>query len=82
MRKWWLCTLHNTSSHESLIVDYPNFNLSNEIVIHGEDEVSIMMYWENDVSALIIKSLTLHNALKSIFTLIWETYPRTNSETK
>lgn len=71
---------YNTSSHESLIVDYPNFNLSNEIVIHGKDEVSIMMYGEEDISALIIKSSTLHNALKSIFTLIWETYPRTNKE--
>lgn len=71
---------YNTSSHESLIVDYPNFNLSNEIVIHGKDEVSIMMYGEEDISALIIKSSTLHNALKSIFTLIWETYPRTNTE--
>lgn len=68
---------YNASSHESLIVDYPNFNLSNEIVIHGKDEVSIMMYGEEDVSALIIKSSILHNALKSIFMLIRETYPRT-----
>ena len=67
---------YNEHSHESLIIDHPSFTLSNEIVIHGKDEVSVMMYWEDDVSALIIKSSTLHNALKSIFMLIRDTYPK------
>lgn len=71
---------YNESSHESLIIDHPAFTLSNEIVVHGKDEVSVMMYWEDDVSALIIKSATLHNALKSIFLLIRDTYPRVSKK--
>lgn len=71
---------YNTSFHESIIIDYPNFNLSNEIVIHWKDEVSIMMYGEEDISALIIKSSILHDSLKSIFTLIRETYPRIDTK--
>ena len=71
---------YNETSHETLVVDHPVFNLSNEIVIHWKNEVSIMMYWEDDVSALVIKSATLHDALKSIFMLIWDTYPRSKSK--
>lgn len=71
---------YNESAHESLIIDHPAFTLTNEIVVHWKDEVSVMMYWEEDVSALIIKSATLHNALKSIFLLIRDTYPREHAK--
>lgn len=67
---------YNISKHDSIIVDDPIFNLSNEIIVHWKDKVSVMMYGEEELSVLVVKSQTLHNALKSIFMLIWNSYKK------
>jgi hypothetical protein len=60
--------------HDSIIIDEPIFNMSNEIIVHWKDKVSVMLYWKEELSALVIKSQTLHDALKSLFQLIWKLY--------
>ena len=58
--------------HDSIFINKPIFDLSNEIIIYGADKIAILMYSTNEMSALVIKSLTLHKGLKSIFNLLWE----------
>lgn len=65
---------YHESTHETLIIDNPLFNISNEIIIHWKDEVSIMMYGDEDLSAMIVKSQTLHDTLKSLFYLVRDMY--------
>ena len=65
---------YNESMHDSIIIDEPIFNMSNEIIVHWKDKVSVMLYWKEELSALVIKSQTLHDALKSLFQLIWKLY--------
>ena len=65
---------YHETTHETLIIDDPFFNISNEIIIHWKDEVSIMMYWDEDLSAMIVKSQTLHDTLKSLFYLVWNNH--------
>lgn len=65
---------YHETTHETLIIDNPLFNISNEIIIHWKDEVSVMMYWDEDLSAMIVKSQTLHDTLKSLFYLVWDMY--------
>lgn len=67
---------YNKSKHDSLIVDDPVFDIANEIVIHGKDKVSLLMYGTNEMSALVVSSQTLHNGLKSMFNLIWKIYKK------
>ena len=66
----------NKEEHDSVIIDDPLFDMANEVVIHGKDKVSILMYAPNEMSALVITSQTLHNALKSIFNLVWKSYKK------
>lgn len=65
---------YNKSEHESVIIDDSLFNISNEIIIHGKDKVSIMLYWKDELSALVVQSQTLHDALKGLFMLIRNQY--------
>ena len=65
---------YNKTMHKSIVIDNPIFSLSNEIIIHWKDKVSIMMYGKDELSALVVKSQTLHNALKSVFLLLREIY--------
>ena len=67
-KEWYVN--YNVSKHDSIIIDDPNFNLSNEIIVHWKDKVSVMMYGEEELSVLVVKSKTLHDGLKSIFMLI------------
>jgi len=52
---------YNKSKHDSLIIDDPIFDIANEIIIHGKDRVSLLMYGTNEMSALVVNSQTLHN---------------------
>lgn len=67
---------YNKSKHDSLIIDDPIFDIANEIIIHGKDRVSLLMYGTNEMSALVVNSQTLHNWLKSMFNLIWKMYKK------
>jgi len=67
---------YNKSMHESIIIDDPFFDISNEIIIHGKDKVSIMLYWKDELSALVVQSQTLHDALKGLFMLIWNQHKK------
>lgn len=62
---------YNKSMHESIVIDDFLFDISNEIIVHGKDKVSIMLYWKDELSALVVQSQTLHDALKGLFMLIW-----------
>ena len=73
---------YNETTHESIVIDDPIFNMSNEIIVHGKDSVSVMMYWKEELAALVIKSHTLHNALKSLFLLIWKLYKNNCNKSK
>lgn len=61
---------YNKSKHDSLVIDDPIFDMANEIIIHWKNKVSILMYSSNEMSGLVISSITLHNWLKSMFNLI------------
>lgn len=67
---------YNKSKHENVIIDDPLFDMTNEIVVHGKDKVSIFMYSSGEMSALVISSQTLHNGLKSMFNLIWKLHKK------
>ena len=73
---------YNEATHESIVIDDPIFNMSNEIIVHGKDSVSVMMYWKEELAALVIKSHTLHDALKSLFLLIWKLYKDSHNKSK
>ena len=67
---------YNKSKHDSIVIDDPLFDIANEIIIHGKDKISMLMYNPNEMSALVITSQTLHNGLKSMFNLIWKAYKK------
>ncbi len=62
--------------HENIIIEDPVFDLANEIVVYGKDQVAILMYSSAEMAALVIQSQTLHNALKSVFNIIWKTHKK------
>lgn len=62
--------------HESITIDDPLFELANEIVVYGKDQVAILMYSPSEMAALVIQSQTLHNALKSFFRIIRKLYKK------
>lgn len=66
----------NQKQHESLIIKDPIFEMWNEIVIHGNNKVSVLMYSTDEMCWLLIESKTLHDALKSMFNLIWKIYKK------
>lgn len=57
-------------NHECIIINDPLFNLANEIILYGKDEVAIVMYAPSEMAALVIQSRTLHDGLKGMFNLI------------
>jgi hypothetical protein len=67
---------YNQERHESIVIDDPIFDIANEIIVHGKDKVSLLMYTSEELSALVITSRTLHNGLKSIFNLIWKMHQK------
>lgn len=67
---------YNKSKHDNLIIDDSIFDMTNEIVIHWKNSVSILMYSPNEMSWLVINSQTLHNGLKSMFNVIWKLHKK------
>jgi predicted transcriptional regulator len=65
-------TQYSYSNHETIVIDNPIFDFTNEIVIYGKDKVAILMYASQELSALLIQSQTLHNTLKAMFNFTWE----------
>ena len=62
--------------HDSIIVEDAVFKLANEIVVYGKDLVAILMYSSSEMAALVIQSQTLHDALKSMFYIIWNMHKK------
>jgi len=65
---------YNQEKHENIVIDDPIFDIANEVIVHGKDKVSLIMYTPTEMSGLIITSKTLHNCLKSMFNLIRKVY--------
>ena len=65
---------YHEKKHNTLVVEKPLFNLGNEIVVFGENKVAVLMYSTEEMSGLIIESQTLHDALRSVFELVWDVY--------
>ena len=61
---------YNIKTHESIVIDDPIFDFANEIIVHGNNKVAILMYNTHELCWLTIESTTLHNGLKSMFNLI------------
>lgn len=61
---------YNIKTHESIVIDDPIFDFANEIIVHGNNKVAILMYNTHELCGLTIESTTLHNGLKSMFNLI------------
>lgn len=57
---------------ELKFVSDPIFQLSNEINLYGDDRVALMMFSENEMMGLIIKSKLLYTTLVSLFDLTWK----------
>lgn len=66
----------NQKQHESIVIKDDIFDMWNEIIIHGENKVSVLMYSTDEMCWLLIESKTLHDALKSMFNLIWKIYKK------
>ncbi|MDR0650650.1 MAG: hypothetical protein LBG59_04545 [Candidatus Peribacteria bacterium] len=49
------------------------FQLSNEINLYGDDKIALMMFGENEMMGLLIKSKMLYKTLNSLFDLTWKT---------
>jgi len=65
---------YHEKKHNTVIVEKPLFKLGNEIVVFGKNKIAVLMYSTGEMSGLIIESQTLHDALRSVFELIWEVY--------
>ena len=63
---------YNIKTHDSIVVDDPAFDFANEIIVYGNNKIAILMYATNELCGLTIESTTLHNALKSMFNVIWK----------
>ncbi len=63
---------YHTQSHKYLEINDPVFVFADEIIIYGRDKVAIIMYNTNELCWLVISSITLHDGLKSMFSLIWK----------
>lgn len=57
---------------ELRFVSDPIFQLSNEINLYGEDKIALMMFGEQEMMGLIIKSKLLYTTLVSLFDLTWK----------
>ena len=65
---------YHKKSHDTIVVDKPLFNLWNEIVVFGKNKIAVLMYATDEMSWLIIESQTLHDGLRSLFTLLRDAY--------
>ena len=53
-------------------VSDPIFQLSNEIILYGEDRIALIMFSENEMMGLMVKSKLLYTTLVSLFDLTWK----------
>lgn len=61
-------------NHEYVIVDDDIFDMANEIVLYGNNKVALLLYNKEELSAMSISSQSFHDALESIFNLLWKIY--------
>ena len=73
---------YHVTKHDSLIIDDPVFDFADEIILYGKDKVALVMYATQEMCGLIIASKTLHNCLKSMFNLMWNTHKNMNKMSK
>lgn len=59
---------------KTILIDDPIFNLECQLDIYADNKVSIVLSSKEELSWFIIQSGKFHNTLKSIFSLIWNTY--------
>jgi CRISPR/Cas system-associated protein endoribonuclease Cas2 len=52
-------------------IDEDKFALSGEIIIYGDSKISIINLNKNQLMAVIIEDKSLHNMLRTIFELSW-----------
>ncbi len=58
------------SLRQTKIIDNDTFNIQCEINLYGDAEVSFAMFWQEEMSWVIISSKHLHTTLESLFTNI------------
>lgn len=66
---------HN-KEYDHIIIQKDYFILENEIVLYANNKVAIILYWSEELSAIIIESKTLYKALNSMFDLIRNTHKK------
>ncbi len=64
---------NNEQLRKSRLVDPAKYNLENEILLYGKDKTAILNY--GDRLGIIIESTKIHDAVKQIFEIMWETLP-------
>lgn len=67
---------YNEKQHDTIVVNDPIFEMSNEIVVYGSSKVAILMYSPKEMSGIVIDSMSLYNWIKNLFNLIWKNYNR------
>jgi hypothetical protein len=75
-------TKYSKAKHDTIVINHPLFDFSNEIVVYGKDKVAILMYSSHELSALLIQSNTLHTSLKAMFNFTRETQKESITMTK
>ena len=70
----WLYANYTKQYHEYIIVDDDIFDMANEIVLYGNNQVALLLYNKNELSAMNIKSQSFYDSLESIFDLLWKIY--------
>ncbi len=61
---------YNAKTHEAVIIDDPLFSMANEIIVYWQNKVAILLYSEEEMSAVVIESTTLFQALTSMFSIL------------
>gem|GEM_PF-2510059 len=67
---------YNKEVHDVVTINDPLFDTANEIVIYGSNKVAILMYNNDEMSAIKIVSQSLHKAMKNIFHIVWKAYEK------
>lgn len=55
---------------EIFVLDHELFNIGNALFLHSEDKFSLAMFHEHEMIWVTIKSRTIHDSLRSIFTML------------
>ena len=65
----------NSQLHENVIIKDQIFEMENEIILY-DNKIAFLSYNDTETYALILESNTLYKSLKSIFSLVWNTYKK------